>query len=231
MSRSVAVFTFVLLSLATVAFWPMYLSKPWTAIDRHTHLHALFGTLWLLALVAQPLMMWRGHRRAHRVAGRVSMFVATGFVVSGVLLTHYKLNQLTAEAFAREGIFIYLPLSIATAFAGACALGYLWRGSPSLHVRFMVSTAILLVDPVLARLMFYYLPPLPSEHIFQGVTFSLIAVALVALLRSLPAASEGREAYRAYVIATLSLLALFFVIPYTAFWRHFVLWFRALPLT
>ncbi|MBP9824041.1 MAG: hypothetical protein KBF21_07455, partial [Thermoanaerobaculia bacterium] len=60
MPRSIALFTFALLLLALVAFWPMYLSKDWAAIDRYTHAHALFGTMWMLVLIFQPVLILRG---------------------------------------------------------------------------------------------------------------------------------------------------------------------------
>jgi len=53
MQRTVAILSLSLLLLASVAFWPMYLSKSWSAIDRYTHVHAFFGTWWLPALIAR----------------------------------------------------------------------------------------------------------------------------------------------------------------------------------
>ncbi len=67
----------------------------------------------------------------------------------------------------------------------------------------MVSTALLLVDPVLARLMFFHLP--------AGVA--------------------GRVAFRNFCVGTVAVLMLFFVLPLTGAWAAFTLWFRAVPLT
>ena len=50
----------LLLALALGAFWPMYLSKPFAALDRYTHAHAAVGLAWMLLLVAQPLAIRRG---------------------------------------------------------------------------------------------------------------------------------------------------------------------------
>ena len=231
MHRSVALLTLSLLLLAAAAFWPLYLSKTWSAIDRYTHAHAIFGTLWLFVLIAQPLLILRGHRAAHRIAGRISLAVAFAFVVSGVLLTHFRVSRLSETAFAKEGIYIYLPLAVALLFAAACVLGFHWRRSPAVHWRFMVSTALLLVDPVLARVMFFYLPPLPSESLYQGVTFTLIAVVMAFLVRSLPPSANGRSWYRNYCLVSILVLALFFIVPHIGAWLDFVQWFRAIPLT
>jgi O-antigen/teichoic acid export membrane protein len=106
MPRHVALFAIGLLLLAVPAFWPLYLSKGWAAVDRYTHAHAALGTLWMLFLIVQPALVLRHHRRAHRLAGRAALLVALGFVASGVLLTHYRVSRMTEAAFAKEGIYI-----------------------------------------------------------------------------------------------------------------------------
>jgi hypothetical protein len=58
-----------LLLLALIAFWPTYVSRPFTA-DTHTHLHALTATLWMLMLVAQPLAIRTKRLTLHRRLGR-----------------------------------------------------------------------------------------------------------------------------------------------------------------
>ncbi len=231
MSRSTPLFTFGLLLLAAVAFWPMYLSQPWTTIDRYTHAHALLGTLWLVMLILQPILVLRGSRHLHRIVGRTSLLLALGFVVSGLLLTHFRVSRMSEDTFARDGIYIYLPLSVALLFATACVLGFYWRRSTPVHARFMLSTALLVIDPVLARIMLFYLPPLPSEDLYQGITFTLIAAAMSLLVTSLPLQAPGRTWYRNYCIGAVATLALLFAVPYSGIWLSLVDWFRMLPLT
>lgn len=231
MTRFVAPFTFGLMLLAFIAFWPLYLSKNWTAIDPYTHAHALLGTLWLVILIAQPILILRGNRLAHRIAGRTSLFIALGFILSSVLLTHFRASRMNEAAFAKEGMYIYLPLAVALLFATACVLGYRWRTSAPVHARFMLSTALLLLDPVLARIMFFYLPRLPSDDLYQGITFTLIAAIMVYLVKSLPPLTPGRASYRDYCLGTAAILALFFAVPHTGAWLAFINWFRVLPLT
>ncbi|MEO8506201.1 MAG: hypothetical protein ABI593_01070 [Betaproteobacteria bacterium] len=231
MPRTVALLALSLLLLASMAFWPMYLSRSWSAIDRYTHTHALLGSLWLLVLVIQPLLILRGCRNAHRISGRISLFIALAFVVSGVLLTHFRVSRMSEEVFAREGIYIYLPLAVAVLFAAACGLGFHWRRFAAVHARFMVTTALLLVDPVLSRIMFFYFPRLPSENLYQGITFTLIAVVMALLVGSLPRSANGRTWYRNYCLGASATLALFFAVAHTSAWLAVVLWFRALPLT
>lgn len=231
MPQFVMLSTCGLMLLAAAAFWPLYLSMDWAAIDRYTHAHAVLGTLWLVILISQPVLILRGYRRAHRIAGRTSLFVALGFVLSGLLLTHFRVSRMTEAAFVKEGIYIYLPLAVAVLFAAAVVLGFHWRRSAPVHARFMLSTALLLLDPVLARIMFFYLPRLPSDDLYQGITFTIIAAVMVFLVNSLPPQTQGRNGYRNYCLGTAATLALFFAVPYTGAWLAFIKWFRLLPLT
>jgi len=60
-----------LLLLALISFWPSYLSQL-GAQSAYTHLHACLAALWLLTLIAQPILIRRGHRDYHRALGRIS---------------------------------------------------------------------------------------------------------------------------------------------------------------
>ena len=65
----------------------------------------------------------------------------------------------------------YVPLSLAALFALSWALGIATRRTMALHARFMVGTAMTLIDPVFVRLLnwIYATPPFP----YQWITFSL----------------------------------------------------------
>lgn len=126
MPKLVPMLSFALL-LASVAFWPQYLAKNWSSIEGCTHTRAALGTLWLLILLAQPLLMVRGHTVVRRITGRASPPIGFGFVAPGVLLTRARVSRVTEAEFAKEGIYIYLPLVVALLFGIACALGFRCR--------------------------------------------------------------------------------------------------------
>ena len=231
MIRLVAPFVFLLALAAALAFWPLYLSQSWLLIDGYTHLHAMLGALWLLILLVQPLLIINGYKLAHRAVGRVAFWVAFAFVLSSFLLAHFRVSRLSDDEFAQNHIFTYLPIVVGFLFALACFLGYRWRQSTAVHSRFMVDTGLLIIDPELARILFFYLPPLPFEALYRAIPFGLLALAMFFLVRSIPARVKGRACFRNYCGLTVVCLVLFFVIPYTAAWMDFVLWFKALPLT
>lgn len=219
-----------LLALVPFAFWPGYLSK-WGQADAYTHAHAALGTCWLLLLVAQPVLIQAPLRAWHRRLGRVGVAVGAGFFVSGLLTAHRGLARMNAEQFAVEGRYVYLPLAMTGIFGAALALAVVWRRVAPVHGRFMAATALALLDPLFARLLYFHAPPLPAEPLYQVPAFGLTLVVLAGLLRSLPAGSPGRTAFRNFSAGTAAVLVGFFFIPPTAAWHAVAAWFRALPLT
>lgn len=216
--------------LSVVAFWPQYLSRIRSA-ESYTHVHAVLGSCWLLLLVVQPLLVRSAKFELHRYVGRIGCVTGAGFVVSGLLIAHRSLQRMDPEQFARDGQFVYLPLVMTAVFAVALLLGISWRKVPAVHSRFMACTALPLLDPLLARLQFFYLPPLPQEFLYQVPAFALSGLVLLVLYRSLPGASPGHASFRRFAVGTVAALGLYFVIPYTGAWRACAEWFRALPLT
>lgn len=230
MPLRLALSALALLALAPLAFWPAYLSKV-NAADAYTHTHAVLGTCWLLLLVAQPLLIKASLRSAHRLLGRVGLLVGAAFVLSGLLIAHRSVARMSLEQFTREGRFVYLPLAMAAIFATALVLAALWRHSAAVHGRFMAATALPLLDPLFARLLFFYAPPLPAEALYQVPAFVVSIGITVAMLVSLPATSPARRTFQYFSAGVTALLLGFFVIPHTATWHSFAAWFRALPMT
>ena len=220
----------LMLALAIPAFWPDYLAKL-RAVDPYTHAHALLGLLWLLALIVQPLHIRARKVPLHRLVGRVAGIIGVGFVVSSVLLTHHRASRMDAATFERDGFGFYLPLSMAAFFCAALVMGLIWRRVTPMHARFMVCTSLSLVDPLLARLLYFYGPPLPAPLLYQVPAFTVITAVLVVLLRTLPPSSPGRGSFRVFSLAVIGVLLLYFATPYSGTWLRFLQWFRALPLT
>ena len=103
--------------------------------------------------------------------------------------------------------------------------------SSAVSARLPVSTSLSLVDPLLARLLYFYGPPLPAPLLYQVPAFTVITAVLVVLLRTLPPSSPGRGSFRVFSLAVIGVLLLYFVPPYSGTWLQFLQWFRELPLT
>ena len=228
---ALALGAFGLFALALPAFWPTYLSKPFAPVDRYTHVHAALGAVWLSLLVAQALLIVARKRPVHRGLGRLSYVVAPLFALSGVFLAHHRFSRMDAATFEREAYTLYLPLSAALLFGAAYSLAMLYRRSVRLHGRFMLCTALPLVDPVVGRFLAFHVVQLPEFWHYQLVTFSVECGVLLALYRTLPGASAERRVFSGFAAAYAATLLLWFFGPRTAGWHAWAKWFRDLPIT
>jgi len=220
----------VLFLIALVAFWPTYLSQAFSASSFYTHLHAFTAALWMLMLVAQPLTIKTRRLAWHRLLGRVSYVLAPLILVTVVLLAHSRLQGLSAEAYAIQTYVLYLQVSLAVLFGLSYGLAIYTRRTMALHARFMVCTALTLIDPVVIRLMFW-IDPTPSWN-YQWFTFGLTDLVLVALIWLERHSRVGRKVFpmmlAVFVLAQIPALT---GMTDTALWQAFARWFAALPLT
>lgn len=220
-----------LIGLTFAGFWPSYLSRPFAKIDGYTHAHAALGAIWLLLLLGQTVLIRTGRRGAHRALGKLSYVVAPLFLLSGLLLAHFRFSRMDEATFAKEAYTLYLPLSVSLLFLGAYVLAVVHRHRAILHGCFMLCTALLLVDPVVARALAFHVLQLPEFWHYQIITFSIELVILLALLRALPARSAERSRFARFAAVFGAVQLLWFVAPRTAAWMKFAEWFRQLPLT
>jgi hypothetical protein len=231
MSKAAILIMACLVPLTLLAFWPLYLSKPFGDADRYTHLHAVTGTLWLLVLIVQPLTIHKYRYALHRTIGFVSYFLAPLFFVAGILLSNHRLRSMDEAAFAAEGFSHFLPFYASLIFAAAYCLGVLYRKLPEAHGRFMLLTAIPLIDPVLGRILFFYFPSLPHPLMYQGVGFSLGTILAAVMVFSYKGERSAKRSLIAYFVLLVVLEIGWFTLAQTGAWLSVVSWFRSMPLT
>lgn len=229
--RSSSYWFLALFGVALIAFWPMYLSKL-PAADRYTHFHAAVMTPWLALLIVQPYLIRSGRREVHRALGAASYLLVPLIVVASLLLTNFRARAMDEATFRAEGAFFYLPLSAIAMFVIAYALAIAWRRRPALHARFMICTGLTLIDPVVARILFFNFPPLPEPRLYQLAGFGLTDLVLLTLIVRERGQRSGRAAFP-LMLAVFAGFHLYFCIAVgrSDGWLAAVRWFRSLPLT
>jgi hypothetical protein len=214
------------LALALLAFWPTYLSQV-RASGFHTHLHAASAAAWMLLLVLQSWAIGARRVALHKLFGKLSYLLAPLVLVSILLLGHERIRGIEGEAYAIQTYILYLQLSLAVLFGLSYGLAIWTRRSVALHSRFMVCTALTLVDPVVIRLLFW-IDPTPEWN-YQWLTFGLTDLVLVALIWAERSNRAGRRVFP-------SMLALFVLVQAPALlgltdgslWQGFARWFAGL---
>jgi uncharacterized membrane protein len=218
------------LGVAFVAFWPTYLSPASEEASAYTHLHAVTATAWMVLLVVQPWLIRTRRLALHRTIGKTSYVIAPAVVVSILLLANNRLQGLTGERYAIQEYVLYLQLSLVVLFALCYAMAMYHRRRKELHARFMIGTALTLIDPVLIRLMFW-IAPQPSFN-YQWVTFGVTNLVLLALIVYETRRNAPRWVFRAMLAAfVLSQVPALFGMTSSETWKGVVRWYAALPLT
>lgn len=214
------------LLLAAIAFWPTYLSKP-TESSGYTHAHAATATLWMVLLILQSWAIGSRRVALHRFFGKCSYVLAPLLVLSVTLLAHSRIKGISGEAYALQTYILYLQLSLALLFATSYGLAIWNRKSVARHSRFMVCTALTLVDPVLIRIMFW-IDPTPTWN-YQWLTFGVTDLVILVLIWLERSNRAGRGVFPAMlgVFVAFQLPAL---LGWTdgPLWQAFARWFASI---
>ena len=221
-----SVFYFVLLfGLSIAAFWQTYFFPPKYEKDWHVHLHGIAMFAWMVLLTTQAWLIRAGHRPVHRKLGKISYVLVPVMVVSTILLAHHRLQSGVTDE------LVYF-LAVQGALIATLSLAYglaMWnRKRPVLHMRYMLCAALPLIDPILARLLFFHAGmQYPAA---QAVTYGVTDAILALLAWSDRKNPEGRRVYLVMLaIFVASQLPTFFLYR-MPWWTEFTRAFAALPL-
>ena len=213
-------------ALALVAFWPTYLSQP-RASSAYTHLHAATAAAWMMLLVAQSWAIGVKRVALHRGLGKASYALAPVLILSILLLAHDRIRNIPAELYALQTYILWLQLSLAFLFALSYGLAIWTRRSVARHSRFMVCTALTLVDPVVIRLMFWADPT--PEWNYQWATFGLTDLVFLLLIWLERHNRAGRMVFPAMLgVFILFQIPALFGLTDGPLWQGFARWYAGL---
>ena len=225
MYRASPFFFAALLIAAIPAFWPSYLFPKKYETDWHVHLHGIAMLLWMLMLIVQSTLAGRRSFEAHRAIGKTSFVLVPVILASTLLLAHYRMRS----GINRELLyFFYVQSALLVQFLVAYFFAIANRRMPPVHMRFMACTALALVDPILARLLYNHFgiePPL-----LQLITYGFIDLILVALIVHDRIEQHYARAYQGMLVVFLVTQVPTFFITGTKEWLAFTKAFAKLPL-
>jgi hypothetical protein len=216
-------------AFAVWGFWQTYfvqIIRPISSLD-HVHGLAMFG--WCFMLIAQSFLIRKNKRDLHRAIGKLSYALVPVIVISTIMLANFQLN---ARGLTLEGKYVLmLQLTILIQFAVFYSLAIKNRKRADVHARYMVCTALPLLDPIFARvLMFNFLGAEYASNA-QLYTFALTDLILVALVAWDWKSSNRKDVFlpMLFVLVALQLPVFFGVM--TPAWQAFSGWYLQLPLS
>jgi uncharacterized membrane protein len=211
--------------LAIAAFWPTYFFPPKYETDWHIHFHGVVMFGWVELLIAQAWLIRAKRNPIHRQLGKVSFVLAPVIVASTLLLAGYRLRE---SVTVDKLYFLYVQLSLIAVFGLSYGLAIANRRQSPLHMRYMVCTSLTLVDPIVARLLYFNLGiDFPQVQMF---TYGLIDAILVALAWHDRKHHPGLRVFPAMLAVFVVSQAPTFFVYQQPVWREFARWYAGLPL-
>nr|WP_298132080.1 hypothetical protein [uncultured Pseudoxanthomonas sp.] len=205
--------------LVLAGFWKTYFSRLALA-EALTHLHAGLMLAWVAMLLVQPWLIRTQRLALHRRVGRLSYGVMPGVLVTALWLSQVRMAAAPPEMFGLQAMLLYLGMAASLMLALFWGLAIRHRRDPALHARYMVATALVMIDPAMARLMLALLP--------EGIRFNpswggyALTFAVLALLMWFErGAPRGRGVFRFVTLVFVVNFVLMHVVPGTQPWQAF----------
>jgi hypothetical protein len=167
---------------------------------------------------------------AHRAVGQISYVLVPVLLVSMLLLANYRLRSVPEEVYHLQTYVLYLQFSLAALFAISFILAMIYRKEAEVHARFMICTALTLIDPVFARAFFWMDPTTVEYH--QYLTYGLTDLLFLLLILMERRNSRGRWVFPSMLVVfvLIQIPALLWLTDWPV-WQSVASWFRTLPLT
>ena len=114
---------------------------------------------WLLMLLVQPILILKGKTKLHRRIGTLSYVLAPMVLLSIYLVIQARYDVYQELGRPTKAVIAWLSINfrLMLFFAVLYFLAIYYRHRPALHMRFMCSTALLLIAPALVRVFISYL--------------------------------------------------------------------------
>lgn len=207
--------------LAVVGFWPTYVTKL-TSTSISYHLHAFVLMLWMGMLLTQVVLVRTGRMGLHRIVGRSSFVVAPLLVVTAFVVTRQMLGGPGAERSPFVLQLLVLPLGAALQFSLTYALGIYYRKQPELHVRYMMSTAPILIAAATHRI--FLNAGLSSLSASTNANFILQEVVAIALILNDLRLGKIRAPFVVLLVLTGVSHIMFLTVSETQWWHTLADW-------
>jgi hypothetical protein len=228
MVRNGVYFFAVIGLLALPAFWPSYLSRIGSEKLPVVHAHGLLMFAWVALLITQGALI-RGRRRAwHRALGKLSFGLVPLLALSTLSLAHLRLGASPRPLPTELLYFFYVQLALLAFFVLAYILAIVHRHTPELHGRYMFCTALALVDPIVARLLYYAFEI--EFPLGQFITFGGVVALLVILIGMDRRRGKPLRVFPGMLTAFIVLVAPTFFLPQQPVWTQFAEWYARLPM-
>ena len=224
--KNIVLFFIAIVIIVFIGFFPTYFThfpKFEGFVSLH-HFHAIVMISWLLILIIQPIMISKRKYEWHRLIGKFSYFLVPIIVISMLLVY----NRAFVNSVDTNGInhieslcLLFLPLTDVLPFTVFYLLAIMNKKKTSNHLRFMISTAIVIVGAGFVGILTVWLDMdfIRGLYVNSGV-LTLVFVGLILYDLKYKILSKNKSFVIALFVFSIPNLLLLFV-PNTAWWLSF----------
>lgn len=190
--RYLGYFFLLLIPLVFAGFYKSYIIQfPSFENIKHNfiHIHAVMATLWVTLIIVQPFLIVNKKLSWHRQLGKISYFLFPMLILSFVPSIINNLNSDTP----RYAFFAIGDGSLLILFY---CLAIINRKKSPVHMRYMISVAMMLFGPTIGRILPGYFGF--SELATQNIQFTIIQSILTGLVLF---DIQHHKKYQPYLIA------------------------------
>ena len=173
------VFLFILLQ---VAFHPTYLQyfPKFKGFNWIHHIHGALMVSWVMMLVIQPYLIYKGKYKTHRLIGKISYFIAPLMLISMFLATRLNyLNTVNKIPFKDVAYIQALNFITPIIFLLFYSLAIIHKKEVFKHKRYMIGTSFIMLTAVLNRLLQEIFGNIAPYEFFIPLYLGVIVTALL----------------------------------------------------
>ena len=179
--RNLGYILLLLIPLTILAFYKTYFAHFPTFADTKTniHLHAAVASLWIIMLIAQPLLIRNKQYRWHRTLGKISYIIFPLLIISFV-------PQMIKLVNSEDSRVLFFPLADCIALILFYGLAIYHRRNVSKHMRYMIGTVLIFLGPILGRIgpFWFGIPPGINQNLMYAVIYLILAVLIISDLKN-----------------------------------------------
>ncbi len=195
--RKLGYILLLIIPLIVIGFYPSYFGlfpEFNEHIDFLVHLHFFLSVLWIVILITQPFLILNKKYKWHKLIGR-STFVIFPLWILSFLVMIYKVIQ-------KENYnYLVFPIGNMLILIVLYFLAIKHRKTTAKHMRYMIASAVVLIDPTIGRWTFNIFG---DDLIAMPITYAIMNLILVMLIW---VDKRNGKNYKPYVVSLICFLA------------------------
>jgi hypothetical protein len=186
----------LIIPLTIIGFYPSYFGlfpEFNEHIDTLVHLHFFLSALWIAILITQPLLIVNKKYKWHKIIGKSSYVIFPLWILSFLVMIYKVIEK-------EDYDYLVFPIGNMLILIVLYFLAIKHRKTTAKHMRYMIASAIVLIDPTIGRWTFNIFE---NDLIAMPITYAIMNLILVGLIWM--DKRNGKD-YKPYVVALICFL-------------------------